>query len=121
MTVDQGELLPTWLVDWKGGSAGAGTVCRVCKVCKAWSVFVQEICKGNTNSYQLQGVAYNSSDRGRVWAYYKTVYIVQEDRYTCQFVQSAGLDCKQQVQEANYSWSVGSGLVTQCSEAGSQR
>ena len=46
-TVDQGELLPTWLVGWKDSPAGAGTACRVCKACEAWSAFVQEICEGN--------------------------------------------------------------------------
>ena len=46
-TADQGELLPTWLVGWKGGPAGAGTACRVRKACEAWSAFVREICEGD--------------------------------------------------------------------------
>ena len=66
---------------------------------------------------ELQGVVYNGSDRCRVWAYYKTVYIAQEDGCACWFVQSAGLGCKLQAQGANYSWSVGSRLGTQHSEA----
>ena len=55
VTADQGELLPTWLVGWKGGPAGAGMACRVCKACKAWSAFVQEICEGNVKQLLKAG------------------------------------------------------------------
>ena len=50
-TADQGELLPTWLVGWKGSPAGAGTACRIRKACEAWSAFVQEICEGNAKQF----------------------------------------------------------------------
>ena len=75
MTVGRRRLLPTWLVGWKGGPAGAGMACRVRRACKAWSASVREIYRGNVKQRELRGVAYNGSDGSRVWAYYETVYM----------------------------------------------
>ena len=68
--------------------------CRVRRACKAWSASVQEIYRGNVKQLELRGVAYNGSDGSRVWAYFETVYMAQEDRSACRSVQSAGSGCK---------------------------
>ena len=75
VTAGRQRLLPTWLVGWKGGPAGAGMACRVRRACEAWSASVREIYRGNAKQRELRGVAYNGSDGSRVWAYYKTVYM----------------------------------------------